>query len=681
MLELSAEALREVLLARHDEESGTSRLWLRRVKVIGAFDLEAAHLKPRLRFENCEFPDLVNLAQMRGSALAFTGCRLSRRLHADQLSLSWNLELDRSRLQSGASIAGASIGGFLSLRRSTLQGGATAQPPRPALAVDVTEVGGDVYCGGLHCEGGARFMGAKIGGQLQLNEATFKAQLGDEPAKLPALGADRIQVGGTFFCGSGFEAVGEVRLMGAKVGGQLMLTEATLKATLREDGKLRPALAADAMEIGGDMYCGGISTEGEVRILGAKIGGQLNLHDANLRELDGPDGSPRPSFIADGAEIAGDLYGLNLSSQGEVRMLGAKVGGQMMLNGAKLEISPSPLASRSALDADGVEVSESLFCGDGFVAKGKVRLLGARVGGQLRLVDATLVSQDPSVSALDGDNLTVRGDMLCRGLVAHGPMRLPAARIEGQLSLAETVLRSEAAAPYALNLVAARVDELILAFAEIEGLVDLRNANVRSFWDAVDGGFAGQQPERLRLDGFRYEWLREPLDAASRLRWIAPSQAERHFPGVYAELAEAFRRVGHRGDARKVGIANERRARQDLPRLSPRKLWHDFLWLTVGYGYRNWLALFWVLGVIALGAALFALNEGSFIRTSSDAPPLEPVLYAIDTAVPVLQLGQTRTLAATDCMAWVEMGVALAGYALVAAVVAAAAGVFNRDQV
>jgi hypothetical protein len=269
--------------------------------------------------------------------------------------------------------------------------------------------------------------------------------------------------------------------------------------------------------------------------------------------------------------------------------------------------------------------------------------------------------------------------VFCVELSAEGEVRLLGAKVDGQLGLVGVQLTSQDPTQSCLSLIATEIDELILVFEEIEGIVDLTDARVRSLWDAERGKFAGKLPQELRLQGFRYESLREPLSAKQRLGWVERSQRAQHHPGVYAELAEAYRRIGRRADARQVGIANERRARQDGSALY--RAWSYLLWKTIRYGYENWRAGVGLLAVIAIGSVLFHLAEDQFVATVLNPPCLSPIIYATDTAIPVLNLGQTSTWAATGWLEWIELTLAISGYALVAAVIAGLAGIFNRDQV
>jgi hypothetical protein len=103
------------------------------------------------------------------------------------------------------------------------------------------------------------------------------------------------------------------------------------------------------------------------------------------------------------------------------------------------------------------------------------------------------------------------------------------------------------------------------------------------------------------------------------------------------------------------------------------------LWATVGYGYRPWLALLWLLGLIVVGAFLVdALRQADFVR-GSGAPTFNSLLYTVDVLLPFIDLGYSK---------WVTVGAAqtvtvvlvVLGWVLATAVIAAFAGVLRRGD-
>lgn len=470
-----------------------------------------------------------------------------------------------------------------------------------------------------------------------------------------------------------------VSLAGSRFGGVVSLKGAVVRGDLNDTDDCI-ALNLTSAEIGHVLNCDLLTATGEITALGAAIG-QATFRHATLG---GHDEAPNrtKALSADGSRIANGLFCAAMEAEGEIRLHGAKIGGQVSLPGATLTGREDAQGTITAISADGVDIGHDLVCNQ-LKAQGDIRLLGAKIGGQLSLPGATLEGKKgrgfPGVTAISADRIVVAESMFLDQSKIDGEVSMPGAKIEGQVSLRDAVLNASGETGQALDLCGASVGEIAMASSVISGTVDLRQATVRSLWDAANGRFPARRAS-MRLQDFAYGSLREPLDAERRLEWIEASQGSSYFPGVYVELANAFHRIGHRSDARRVAIAGERKAIDQLNRWRPRWLWNKLLWVTAGSGYRNWLAIVWLLGLLAVGSFFFHGYEDDFIRIVRTPPPFNPILYAVDATIPVLDVGQQRAWAATGWLRWLSLGLTIAGYALVTAVIAAATGLLNRDQ-
>jgi hypothetical protein len=783
-------------------------LFLRNTRVVGELDLDACHLATRLRLERCAIESPVYLEQAQAPDIRLIACALNGGVEASQLSVGWNLWLDESTLAQPLRLSHAKIGGQLGMVGTFLYGEPGAEAPM--VQGDGLKVGNGAYLReGFTSLGQIRLVGASIEGQLDLSNARLScsngpslmapelsvsrsllatgmrsgeidlsgASIGGDlmmrGAKLTggeeaALMARSLKIGGHLECSEGFSAAGDLVLSYASIGAHLAFNEARVdgqlvlyggvvktqfgfeRATLvgpKQTGEPQVSLNADYLRVGGGMHCSGLSAEGQFRLPGATIGGQLNLRDATL---DGgvSDEHRLEALVGHGLRVRDGVFCVNgFSARGDLNFLGAHVdaglslqrarveNGEVVLSGAviaqQLTMGRAELRGReeegaAALTASSAEIGDMIFC-DGLVAKGAINLAaakigsglsmhgvtirgpvvlnGASVGGNINLLQATLDGGEGP--ALVGRRLYVEGDMQCQDGVAVdggfgvfksvGEIHLPASTIDGKLIVSGAFLTgskglAEWDASVALALVGARIDGLVLCPERVEGSVDLRDLTVRILSDFEDGSFYGLRCEQLRLDGFTYASLQEPLDASQRLAWIAPSQTETHSPEVFIELANAFRRIGRSSDMRKVLIANQRRAYRELKKagqsplvgerigLALRRGWHNLLYVTVGYGYRNWLAVGWLGGLLALGFVVFSLEEASFDPARANVPGFQPLLYAIDVTIPAIDLGQQGAWIADDSIRWVSLALAVAGYALATAVVAAAAGLLRRGE-
>ena len=108
------------------------------------------------------------------------------------------------------------------------------------------------------------------------------------------------------------------------------------------------------------------------------------LEPAQLRSTQIPalylNGSRTKSIFADGVNVKGSVFlRQGFTAEGEVQLLGAQIGGNLECSGGAFKN-----AGGKALDADGAKVKGSVFLRQGFTAEGEVLLLRAQIGGNLQ---------------------------------------------------------------------------------------------------------------------------------------------------------------------------------------------------------------------------------------------------------------------------------------------------------
>jgi hypothetical protein len=127
-----------------------------------------------------------------------------------------------------------------------------------------------------------------------------------------------------------------------------------------------------------------------------------------------------------------------------------------------------------------------------------------------------------------------------------------------------------------------------------------------------------------------------------------------------------------------VGIAKQWRRRRELNPLG--KIWNWLLYLTVGYGYRTWLAALWLTALLAIGTAVFTNAYPTHLRSASPSgPEFQPVAYTLDVLLPIVDLGQEKAWYPQDSArvwAWVLTG---AGWVLTTTVIAGLTNALKRD--
>lgn len=199
--------------------------------------------------------------------------------------------------------------------------------------------------------------GASVAGRLGLRGSAISNPTG------VALSANELSVTHGAYFDAGFTTRGAIRLNGARIGGHLDLTAAELT------NEVGAAFTANNLAVGQNMACEKLQTIGEFRIHGARIGGRLLLDGAQMANPDGR------AMSAEGLTVERDVLARNgFSADGEVRLLAARVTGQI------------EIAGRVESRTDHAFMADLLVCSDlrtpaRFDLTGAASLRSARVAG------------------------------------------------------------------------------------------------------------------------------------------------------------------------------------------------------------------------------------------------------------------------------------------------------------
>ena len=201
----------------------------------------------------------------------------------------------------------------------------------------------------------------------------------------------------------------EMGLFDCHIDGSLILRSASAK-NLYLTGSCVEEIEADWLETSSSIVLrGGFKASGEVRFIGAKLGGDLSC-------IGGIFEGREDSLSCDGLETKGDIF-LNegFKASGAVRLLGAKLGGDLSCIGGIFE------GREDSLSCDRLETKGSIFLNEGFKASGAVRLLGAKLGGSLSCIGGIFEGREDSLS--------------CQGLVSEGIYLRNGFRASGNVEL------------------------------------------------------------------------------------------------------------------------------------------------------------------------------------------------------------------------------------------------------
>jgi hypothetical protein len=618
---------------------------------IVALDLSRVIAPFPLGFVRCRLIHVFNLVGAETIELDLAGSSTPGFL-ADGLTVKGNMFLRQGfRAEGEVRLVSAKISGTLDFTKAVL-----TNPGKIALHANGIATGGSVFLSdGFRAEGEVHLAHAQISGNLVCDNGAFI-----NPAGI-ALNSNAMNVAGSMLLRNGFRVEGELNLVNARIGSTLECENGTLvnprKIALRAYG-LRT--------LGSVFFRNGLRAEGEVSLLGADIGGSL---ECNAGIFINPALASEPgtgtALNADRVHVNGYVFlRNNFKAEGRVNFLNAEIGGNFECDNS---IFANPVqdgipASGMALEADRANVSGYVFLRNGFRAEGAVNLLNAQIGSDLDCTNGSFSNPSPSGAqthtiAIICDGTEIRGSaFLGEGFRAEGEVRLLGARIHGQLNCEGGTFDGGLTAQ---GTTAAAVIWRKISNPE-RATLDLINVKTRSF---VDDRASWPNPGKLRIEGFTYERFSgstTPRAAGDRVDWLARQRDFARQP--YFQVARILRDEGDVAGSRRVLFEMERLQRKHecamrtrLARVGP-SIWSRVMQMAVGYGYYPQRCLAWLLLLTVLGATVFAFgySRGSIVPTDKDAYNLfkasgslpqhyevfHPIIYSIENSFPFVKFGQ-----------------------------------------
>lgn len=515
----------------------------------------------------------------------------------------------------------------------------------PGLRAGNVRVRGHLRLIGCSFVGEVKLLGAKVEGAMLLDGAAMSNPAG------AALTGMRAEIAGDLSMLGSLTCEGEVQLAGAHVGGSLMADGARLSAPGRV------VLAADNIEVRESVRAEGARLAGEVCLRHAVIGGGLYLAGAVVAN---PGGTAVRAPRLEAAK--GVFLGRGFTADGEVNLAHARVGRHVFLDGAVLRN-----AGGNAFRAEGCAVDGDIDA-RGLDAAGTVELADARVGGAVRFEAATLSA--PGGRALHASGIHVGTVLnLCEGFTARGRIALTSARMGSRLCLNRGSV--DAPGAMALRCWRASAPELVLSTAApIQGRVSLQYASFGIIRDDP-----ATWPAELLLNGLAYDILDPALPAGRRLDWLS-RDPDGNPPQPYQQLAANYRSVGGDSDARLILLARQKARRSVLPWYA--RAWGTVQDITVGYGYRPTRAALWLAALLALGTIVFAIAPPEPF-TGTQVPAFNPLIYTLNLLLPVVDFGQARAYDPQGPEQWFSYILIAAGWTLATAVAAGIIRVLQRE--
>ena len=550
---------------------------------------------------------------------------------------------------------------------------------------------------------GVRISGAHITGPLNLVDAR-----GPGSAALPSL----VFIDCTFdqpvlVSGASFRAVSFCNCVLPALHGSGLQIESDLDLTGSHVGKMdqeggvdaQPYIAIDLdrARIGGRVIMTSQSeacfrSYGVVCLVSAKIGSDLVMSGARL------DGIGGPALNAGAINISGDAIfnmvdGSRFEACGEMRFQAARIHGDLSLSGAFVSNSQG-----RAIHCEDIVVESVFLRRHGthpFIAEGRINFLSSTIGGNFVMSGARLSpgpDYDDALSIGGPVCLNLQQTRISNALILHNVGALKAGGDESRVTLVESIRQ------------------------DVEGGFLLSGTQIGTIADDPDTGWPAQG--FLDLDGLSYTHLRTRTGgdiAAVRLKWLRRQYANGKPSSItyrtqpFEELARMLRAHGRAEEADAIAIEKIRmRLYAKVGEKHARFLPHLLMGLSQ-HGYSSSRALlssgmFILLGTLFYTIALWGFDQPflpvelapvpthytifsdwAVTDHAQGCPGLALPQYALDVALPVIELGQTSLcrFAPQGGFMWVWLALhalyAIFGAALSAIVILTLTGVLRRD--
>jgi hypothetical protein len=321
------------------------------------------------------------------------------------------------------------------------------------------------------------------------------------------------------------------------------------------------------------------------------------------------DGSTLPGLVANRLDARGSIYLRAVQLQGPVDLQGARLGGDLMLDGSRIAV-----VDGRAFDGSHISMRGDMTLRNTEV-RGAIHISGAQLGGDLVMVGADIEADGPGLVAVGA---RVAGDVTLRAARIAGETNFIGARVTGDISFEAGKFGIPGGLALTLNRAVVEGALFLGNSAEVLGVLNLSGTQAGII---VDEKECWPAPGDLLLNRFTYKgFLASPVDAKSRLDWLSRQNPARwgedFWPQPYEHLAAVLSEMGHQEHARKILYEKERlRHRAQQARTKSRMararnaIKNGLLWVTIGYGLQPLLAFFWIVLLWLAGVGLLAVVE------------------------------------------------------------------------
>lgn len=599
---IDATQIREYLLGKPTQSPTAidpQGIIIHRARIIGRLDLDNVKSDVPLIFSSCYLPEGITGSNSNLSLLKLENCHIGDLWESDKFA---SLYFEDAEFRGGIYLQGAIVtnnqGTAIDLSGSVIHNDVLLEK--------------DFQAFGNGEDGTIKLNGSKIGGQLNLEQVVINNKLG------PAIVGDRMVVESSVFINGKISAsdnmsLGAIRMIGAKIHGQLNISESTIINHNKENG---PAIVGDGLHvldsinIFGKFTIQGGGEYGTLRLPGVTIDGDLYMNgpdDTKLKTKSRIINKSGPAAIINNAQVNANAYfGSNLILTGEnddgaLLLKNAKVGGGLKIDSTEFRNNSGP-----STVATNIEVNGNLnILGDSEAADG--------------LYD--------QFTQIDGG--TINGDF---------ELSVSFTKPVIKTILRAANLKVEKKCEINLNFRSRRKSESIIINLENAHVLGRLHVSEQSLLPATENG-------KWSIDGFVYTGTPcisgdQAKDFKTWSNFLAngtssyATQPFRYFAGQLIA-------IGHYSEAHEV-LIEQRKQRSKLMN-DPFRKFVDFLLRTViGYGYRTWRAFIGLLICLILTSIPIFFYGNGIGLGAQDRAQADPI--AISTNLVYESLEQSDKL-------------------------------------
>jgi hypothetical protein len=359
------------------------------------------------------------------------------------------------------------------------------------------------------------------------------------------------------------------------------------------------------------------------------------------------------------AKLEHDLWFVNSSFESPagdaLNLVGAEINGRLNFNGS----TAIRTMNMDSLHAAALTMSGGPSATDGWILSkwSFIWLATARIERQLAIDDSDVTNELQMSNAVIGTNLSMLNStlakVLLRSAAVGGALSIQGPKRRGNICGNRLEPRPQAHAPQFVDLTSASVGTLLLGstcYGPINAPENwgsgaelvLTSASIHTLQDGLCVEDRECDPAAwplVELTGFSYKQLESFDNDTVNDMAMRPSEwwrnwliRQRRFsPEPYEHLAATLSKLGHKDTATDILYYGKERERELASFKVKLGLWLQLVF--IGYGYRIYYSVFWVIGFVVIGALVLRVSHQG---TKHKMP--YGIAFSFDMLLPLVRL-------------------------------------------